>query len=507
MAYAWLNLLRGAMTQSLPYIERLTVLFSVAGEDRPGPSLQGEWLALQSKLVSVQGKPAESRDLANQALRILPETDLLMRSMASINLASAYEQMLDYDHAAETFQMIAQNARRMGDDTFETLGLSGQARMELIQGHLHQAFDIASEGIRRLEADGRKTPFSATFFGELSQIYYQWHQFDSSRSFSLRSIQASGKSGYSDPEIYNHILLSKMFQMEGDWDAAAGEMQKAIELAGRLPPAMIRENVICQQVRIDLAFGRFAEAQERLKAEGFAFGKTLDFPGLAGGANIPQPVSLLYNSALRVFFSLSKKEPHLFNLKHGLDLAARILAGELHCRHIPTAIETLLIRSQMHAALGDETNSLADAIRALELGEAEGFISVFVEEGQPIADILLTLLQHKQVGMVRVVYVQNVLDAFPKSLTTSETHRKQAALNLKAVINEDALVEPLTARELEVLRLIAAGDSNQAIAKKLVITVSAVKKHTGNMYSKLNVNSRTQAVARSRQLKLLIQDE
>jgi LuxR family maltose regulon positive regulatory protein len=64
-------------------------------------------------------------------------------------------------------------------------------------------------------------------------------------------------------------------------------------------------------------------------------------------------------------------------------------------------------------------------------------------------------------------------------------------------------IESLTPRELEVLQLIAGGDSNQSIANKLVITLSAVKKHTGNIFRKLNVNSRTQAIARARQLGLL----
>ena len=431
MAFAWLNLLRGAITQTLPYIERLGTLFSTAEEERLGPSLQGEWLALQSKLVSVEGKPAQSRDLANQALQKLPETDMLMRSMVYINLASTYEQMLDYDHAAETFQMIVQNARLMGDYTFETLGLSGQARMELMQGHLNRAFNIASEGIRRLEITGKKTPFSATFYGELSQIYYQWHQFNSSRSLSLRSIQASGKSGYSDPEIYNNILLSKMFQIEGDWDAAASEMQKAIDLAGMIPPAMIQENVASQQIRVDLAFGRFTEAQELLKAQDFTFGEIFTFPDLADGALVTHPVGLGYNSALRVLFYISGKKPDPLNLKRGLDFAAPVLAGELRCRHIPIAIETLLIRSQMHTALGDEKNSLEDVILALELGGPEGFISVFVEEGKPAADGLLTLLQHTQFGTAHRDYVQKVLDAFPKSLTTRETPGKPAASESK----------------------------------------------------------------------------
>ncbi len=67
----------------------------------------------------------------------------------------------------------------------------------------------------------------------------------------------------------------------------------------------------------------------------------------------------------------------------------------------------------------------------------------------------------------------------------------------------DSLVEPLTAREVEILQLIAAGDSNQAVADKLFITLSAVKKHAGHIFAKLHVNSRTQAVARARQVGLL----
>ena len=69
-----------------------------------------------------------------------------------------------------------------------------------------------------------------------------------------------------------------------------------------------------------------------------------------------------------------------------------------------------------------------------------------------------------------------------------------------------APIEPLTPRELEVLQLIAAGDSNQTIADKLFITLSAVKKHTGNIFNKLNVNSRTQAVVRARLLGLISMD-
>ena len=511
MAYAWLNLFRGALTQSMPYFERLSKIFSNPDSQNQNPSIQGEWLALQSKLVSLQGRLAESRDLAREALNILPETDFLIRNMVYVNLASTYEQMLDYDHAAETFQMIARNARLLGDYTFETLGQSGQARMELLHGHLHKAFEIASEGIRRLEETGRKTPFSATFFGELSEVYYQWHQLDQARLLSLRSVNASGPSGYSDPEIYNHILFSKICQMEGDWKAAAHEMQEACDLAGRIPPALIKENVISQQVRVGLASGRLAEVRELLKPEGFTFEDPLIFPELANVGNIFQPISLLYNSALRVLLCQNLEKQNPLTLTCGLSLATSVLAGELHCSQIPLAIETLLIRSQIYDVLGEEKSSLSDVIQALMLGEPEGFISVFIEDGAPVAEVLKKILKYKMAGTIRPDYVSSLLDAFPKTMTAFSDHVRQPVLNSKAMLIEEKalepIIEPLTQREREVLDLIAGGDSNKEIATKLVITVSAVKKHTGNIFGKLNVNSRTQAVARARLLKLLPLDQ
>jgi hypothetical protein len=160
--------------------------------------------------------------------------------------------MLDYDHAIETFELMVQDARSAGDYTIEILGTAGQGQMLVQQGRLHRAFEIATQGIERMEITWKTTPFSATLYGELGQICYHWHQLEQSRKYFLRSIQKSRHSGYSDPEIYRHIIFSRMSQMAGEWDTAAQEMQKASDLAHRNPPAMIREEVVSQQVRVDL---------------------------------------------------------------------------------------------------------------------------------------------------------------------------------------------------------------------------------------------------------------
>jgi LuxR family maltose regulon positive regulatory protein len=436
---------------------------------------------------------------------MLPEVDPNIRSMIYVTLAKAYQQTFDYDRAAEVFQMLVQDARRIGDVTFEVLGTSGQAQMVLKQGRLHRTYEIVHEAIRRLEMSGKKVPFSATLYGELGEVYFHWHQFDLAREYQHRSVEISGKSGYSDPEIYFHIMLSKISQMEGDLEGSIFEMEQANHLAGIVPPAMIRENVIAQQVRVDLAADRLAAAEQLLEAEGFRFGETFNFPALAPEVPVTLEAGLLYNSALRVLLYHAKKEQDPSRLKCGIDLAERVFQGELQCQHLPVALETLLLLSQMYTVLGDQRESLTTAAKALELAEPEGFISTFIEEGKPVADILAELLTGILAEKVRPAYIQKILSAYPiPPHPQAEVRSLPASKSQIAAVQP--LVEPLSARELEVLQLIAHGDSNQTIAEKLVITVSAVKKHTGNIYGKLNVNSRTQAVSRARQAGLLFPD-
>ncbi|HEX2978746.1 MAG TPA: LuxR C-terminal-related transcriptional regulator, partial [Anaerolineaceae bacterium] len=506
MAYAWMNLLRGRLPEAMPFIDRLRILFAQVEMEPWSISLRAEWLAIQAELLMFQGKPSESRDLAIQAQKLLPEVDPNIRSMIYVTLAKAYQQTFDYDRAAEVFQMLVQDARRIGDMTLEVLGTSGQAQMVLKQGRLHRTYEIVQEAIRRLEMSGKRVPFSATLYGELGEVYFYWHQFDSAREHQQRAMEISGKSGYSDPEIYFHLMRSKISQMEGDLEGSIREMEQASNLAGIIPPVMVRENVIAQQVRVDLVTDHLAAAEQLLEAEGFRFGKTFEFPALAPGMPVTLEAGLLYNSALRVLLYQAKREQDPERLRCGIDLAERVFQEERQSQHLPAALETLLLLSQMQDVLGERRDSLTTVAKALALAEPEGFISLFVEEGKPVADTLAELLANGLPDTVRPSYIRQLLAAFPNSPDAQRNANPLPAAKLPAA-GVKPLVEPLSARELEVLGLIAGGDSNQTIAEKLFITVSAVKKHTGNIYGKLSVNSRTQAISRARQLGLLSPDE
>jgi LuxR family maltose regulon positive regulatory protein len=167
-------------------------------------------------------------------------------------------------------------------------------------------------------------------------------------------------------------------------------------------------------------------------------------------------------------------------------------------------IGMLALQACVLHAKGDDEAALQVLVQALTLAEPERFVRVFVDEGEGMQQLLAAVMRRTEIASDQAslsskTYLASLLDAF-----------REAPGPYPSPVSGDkttGLVEQLTPREFEVLQLIAAGDSNQTIAGKLVITLSAVKKHTGNIFGKLNVGSRTQAVARARQLGLLSADK
>jgi LuxR family maltose regulon positive regulatory protein len=136
-------------------------------------------------------------------------------------------------------------------------------------------------------------------------------------------------------------------------------------------------------------------------------------------------------------------------------------------------------------AQGDVEQALSILERALALAEPEGYVRTFLDEGEPMAELLCQALSRDIVPN----YAARLLAAFGQEVEVASPAM-------------ESLIEPLTERELEVLRLIVAGLSNPEIAEALVIAVSTVKSHVNHIFGKLGVESRTQAMAKVRELEL-----
>jgi LuxR family maltose regulon positive regulatory protein len=157
-----------------------------------------------------------------------------------------------------------------------------------------------------------------------------------------------------------------------------------------------------------------------------------------------------------------------------------------------SVIRILILKALAFDARGDSLRATKSLERVLSLAQPAGYVRAFVDEGEAMARLLRRTVTN---GATRE-YVQRLLAAFPAPEAAASSKGKTSKV-------QGALVEPLSDRELEVLRLVAAGRSNRDIAEELCLAIGTVKKHIYNIYGKLDVGRRTAAVTRARELGLI----
>ena len=212
--------------------------------------------------------------------------------------------------------------------------------------------------------------------------------------------------------------------------------------------------------------------------------------------NLEKPSQLIQKSALSIKDEITtQREPEYLLLlrtllakkdhEAALALSKSLLKQAEPAGRMGAVIETLVLRALAFQGRKEPGQALNALERALALAQPEGYVRVFLDEGEAMTR-LLCQVQSRQPGSG---YAATLLSIIGK--TSAMT---QPSMQL--------LSEPLTTREVEVLKLIEAGCSNQDIAEQFVISIPTVKRHISNIYAKLGVKSRTQAVAIGKELKI-----
>jgi LuxR family maltose regulon positive regulatory protein len=182
------------------------------------------------------------------------------------------------------------------------------------------------------------------------------------------------------------------------------------------------------------------------------------------------------------------------------EIGARILSQKSIERELDMQIAARVLLAIGHQARGNANTAMAELTTALTLAEADGYIRTFADLGPPLEPLLQALLTaaRRDAGPdgPSADYIQKILDALQPPSAKQPT-------NTVSTASAQPLPEPLTDREMEVLQLLANGLSNREIAETLVISTGTVKVHTTHIYGKLDVSSRTQAVAKARSLRVL----
>jgi LuxR family maltose regulon positive regulatory protein len=215
-----------------------------------------------------------------------------------------------------------------------------------------------------------------------------------------------------------------------------------------------------------------------------------DGSGLSAQDELSYPRELEYLTLVRVRIAQGREDPTGPFLPAALDLLERLYQDAEAKMRMHSMLEILILRALALDAQGDRTEALATLGRALTLAEPEEYIRLFLDEGAPV----IALLRQAYTQGLASVYVTALLKASGEPITTDSYLPSSRS---------SGLMEPLTAREREVLRLLMDGASNREIAHHLILSVNTVKKHVLNICGKLGVRSRTQAIARARTLNLL----
>lgn len=445
--------------------------------------LKTEYAVLLCRFLALAGNSTRAIVMANEALRHLPETEQASRARVFSALALAYGTQGQFDQAEAAYRKCFQLARDSGYYSLlahtTMIVAVGQANYGRLRGPAEDLQTVLNLGSK----SGQRVFFPAgqAYIG-LSSIYLEWNDLQTAQDYLDKGIELCRQAGL-DGVFYGLVIRSRLRQARGDLQGALEDARQAEEIVKRKDYMTISRLIQIQIARQDFP------ALERIAAE--------LRPVLlqdTGGPSIPVLFAEILMVGLVRILLAQGDAPGTLRLADEMQAAAE--AG----RRFGRLIEIHLLRAlALHKQNGGRMipDALASMRRCLELAEPEGYVRLFFEEGPDVAPLLQALAQDSASPRRLKQYASSLLDA----LASERTNPDSTASPMPAA-DQAGLVELLTNRELELLKLICEGCSNQEIAGRLVITLFTVKKHTSNIFGKLGVSSRTQAVLRARQLGL-----
>lgn len=441
-------------------------------------SLQGRLNCLKACLAIVHGR-ADGLGLAQLALEQLADADLFFKGMTLLVLGEAQNYLGDSLEASQTFEAVYELGRRNGDLMMMIGGLSNLTDQLTLQGRRRQAAHICRQMIEEfVDEKGQPLPLTGFAYLALGLTLYHANKLDEAKRAIDRGAALGLKAGLIGVEIYIALARAPLLQALGEFEAALRDA-KALQRA-----------TIEGQFDVYVAFAAAFEANLHLKQGNLAVAKAwaqsfdATVPPLLTG--IKEAELLVY---VRYLLAVARPEPALSLLVQLEPIATRR-------RRSLSLMTVYILQAVAQEALGQRDLALNCLARAIELAAPETYRRVFLDEGPAVGRLLL------HVRSAVPDFVRSLLEAFGLP-SPVEPGPGPAGASVSRETGEPELIEPLSEREVEVLQLVADGLSNREIAASLIISVGTVKKHLNNIFGKLEVRSRTQAVAQAREVGLV----
>ena len=376
--------------------------------------------------------------------------------------------------AERAFAASVTGWRETGQPTLIAWGCYELALIQRARGRLDAAALTCEQALDSLVMSGRPPPAAGPGYVGLADIAYQRGELDLALRQATEGIALCRQFVYTTPLASGLATLAMIRQATGD---PAGALEAITEAERASPgPAGMLNPVPATRARLLLAQGDLAAAARFVQENGLGPDDEPDYARESAHLVLA-----------RILLAQGQPGP-------ALALLDRLYAAAKAQERGDSLVEAGALLALAQAATGDEAGAVTTLAEALLLACPQGYVRVFADEGSPMAALLGKLIAAQRTGHVAAAVPLGYLARLRRALHTGQTGPDPGL---------SGLIDPLTGREQEVLTMLAAGRSNQAIARELVITLDTVKKHVGHVLDKLGAANRTEAVARARELSLI----
>jgi LuxR family transcriptional regulator, maltose regulon positive regulatory protein len=439
-------------------------------------SFTGEIASIRSRVAVTRGDIDQTIELSQLALSLTPANDLLTRAGIGLSLGSAYSARGDLAAADATYAEVVSYGRGAGP-LMAALALRYRADLSIIQGRLGEADHLYHHAQEFIEAhNATEMPAQGIICEGLADLAYLRNNLVEAESLAEEAVRR-GEAGGEVLKIAvpAWLTLARVRQARGDESGALDAINHAVCLSNWAHMRAWRARIWLRQGKLALASVWARESGRR-------------------SSDIPTyQAEIEYATLARVLLAEGR-------IDEAIGLLIRLQTAAAKTGRIGREIEFLAVLALAYQAKGDHDEATATLTRALELALDERQIRLFVDEGTAIGSVLTRVRgqvrRGNDSGSRRLsAYVDDLLLALSNGLPSSA--------EVVTPVVSSVLIEPLSEREQEVLRLIAGGSTNREIAGELYVSLGTIKAHTNHVFAKLGVRSRTEAVARARDLGLL----
>ncbi len=435
-------------------------------------------------LALLHGDTQQVIDHAQRALAVMPEAPSFDRANVFVRLGVAYGTAGQLDASLAAYEQALAVGLASNTPAAALMPVPNLIALHVVMGHLRRAEETALRGVQLGESQPALAGTLGLIFCRLSEVRYEQNDLAQAQGDLERGLELFSRRGEVDNYGLWHSWLALIRDLRGDRSGAQAAQQAAANLARIFPAGgRFHEYALAYQALFDWRWDRRDSALRWAQAT------------LAGWQ---QPEDLIDWPLCDILVESGQPAA-------AVDICGKIIDQATAQGNVQVGIKFRAWRAVAQRSLGRPEQALADLRQAVALAEPEGYVRSIVEAGEPMRLLLADFrvwIEKQPIDPREIrrlgAYADRLLATYGPVPLTEAVARIRASQPAGG-----DLIEPLSDREVDVLHLLAEGLTNQEIGQKLFISLPTVKTHTSNIYGKLGVNSRRDAVARARALGLL----